>query len=148
MRKPEKSVEPSMEEILASIRKIIAEEPAPAGHVQKEGEALPQGGQPGGPAAPPGSDLSDMFDEPARNGSDRPQGPQGPQGPQAQQGRSNRTEGLQAQVHSAQHPRAIKIKCRADHSRRRCLVAIFCRRHRANRTSPVGRPTISRKKVR
>ncbi|MGI9411666.1 MAG: DUF2497 domain-containing protein [Hyphomicrobiaceae bacterium] len=82
MRKTEKSIEPSMEEILASIRKIIAEEPPPAGHVAKDGEALPQGGQPGGPVAPPGSDLSDLFDEPARGSSDRPQAPKGPQAPQ------------------------------------------------------------------
>ena len=68
MRKPEKSVEPSMEEILASIRKIIAEEPPPAGHVAKDGDVA----HPGSAAAPPASDLSDLFDEqPARDAPER-----------------------------------------------------------------------------
>ncbi len=58
MHKPEKQTEPSMEEILASIRKIIAEEP-PA----RAGAPDPQPA-PAGSAAPPLADLSELLADP------------------------------------------------------------------------------------
>ena len=133
MRKTEKSIEPSMEEILASIRKIIAEEPPPAGHVAKDGEVLPQGGQPGGPVAPPGSDLSDLFDEPARGSSDRPQAPKGPQAPQPDRRFSGPGPFGPAPARNQNNvgrTTAFGAACEA----------ISCRLHRPNRTSRAGAP--------
>ena len=69
MQKSEKTAEPSMEEILASIRKIIAEEPpqapatppsAPVAQSEPVNSTLKD------LAGPPGDDLSDMLDEPAK----------------------------------------------------------------------------------
>ncbi|MEM7746982.1 MAG: hypothetical protein AAF346_01930 [Pseudomonadota bacterium] len=69
MQKSEKTAEPSMEEILASIRKIIAEEPPQA---PQQPTATPSVPQPDvahrtttEAAHPPGDDLSDILEEPA-----------------------------------------------------------------------------------
>ncbi|MAI44549.1 MAG: hypothetical protein CBC34_001325 [Hyphomicrobiaceae bacterium TMED74] len=69
MQKSEKTAEPSMEEILASIRKIIAEEPpqapeAPPAAPVARSEPLDAAMK--DLVGPPGDDLSDMLDEPAQ----------------------------------------------------------------------------------
>ena len=65
MQKPEKSAEPSMDEILASIRKIIAEEPTPADKPINQPEPAPApAASATDAAAPPSADLSDILDEP------------------------------------------------------------------------------------
>ena len=69
MQKSEKTAEPSMEEILASIRKIIAEEPpqdpeaTPAAPVAR---SEPLDAAMKDLVGPPGDYLSDMLDEPAQ----------------------------------------------------------------------------------
>ncbi|MEM9359590.1 MAG: hypothetical protein AAGB04_25675 [Pseudomonadota bacterium] len=75
MQKSEKTAEPSMEEILASIRKIIAEEPPQAPQVPT---ATPAAAQPElarrgilGKAHPPGDDLSDILEEPSAGAKDQ-----------------------------------------------------------------------------
>ncbi|MGI9426581.1 MAG: DUF2497 domain-containing protein [Hyphomicrobiaceae bacterium] len=68
MQKPEKPAEPSMEEILASIRKIIAEEPGSADGADNKDLAstppLAEKKVEGSDTAPPSADLSDILDEP------------------------------------------------------------------------------------
>ena len=69
MQKPEKSAEPSMDEILASIRKIIAEEPTPSDKPVNQADPSPATVDGG---APPNADLSDILDEPAQRGPTNP----------------------------------------------------------------------------
>lgn len=78
MPKPEKSAEPSMDEILASIRKIIAEEPMPAETPINHPEPTPNpASNVSAASAPPGADLSDILDEP--KASRAPAAPSSPQ---------------------------------------------------------------------
>lgn len=70
MQNSEKQAEPSMEEILASIRKIIAEEPVSAQPAPVEQPTAPQpdvaaSGEPASSLGPPSGDLSDILGEAA-----------------------------------------------------------------------------------